>query len=86
MVLNAAALLTCGRDRVNFLPMDMDDFLRARPDDPLALLSRQDLDPLSVDELGVRIALLEAEILRSRDRMERARNHRTTADALFRKS
>lgn len=68
------------------LPMDIDDFLRARPDDPLALLGRQDLDPLSVDELEVRIAVLEAEITRSRQRMVRARDHRTSADALFRKS
>ncbi len=80
------ALLTWGRDRVNFRLMDMDDFLRSRPDDPLALLCRQDLDPLSVDELEARMAILAAEIERSRARLHRARDHRSSADALFRKT
>ncbi|PZO87308.1 MAG: DUF1192 domain-containing protein, partial [Sphingomonas sanxanigenens] len=30
--------------------MDMDDISSRRPDDPLLLLARQDLDPLSVAE------------------------------------
>lgn len=66
--------------------MDMDDFLRSRPDDPLTLLCRQDLDPLSASELETRIAMLESEITRTRARMERATSHRLNADALFRKS
>lgn len=57
---------------------------RVRPDDLLVQLARQDLDPLSVAELESRIAALEAEIARSRQRMQRAVNHRASADSLFR--
>lgn len=56
-----------------------------RHDDPLALLARQDLDPLSVGELDSRIARLEAEIVRTRAHADRAVNHRASADALFRR-
>jgi uncharacterized small protein (DUF1192 family) len=42
--------------------MDMEDYVPKRADDPLALLLKQDLDPLSIDELHARIALLENEI------------------------
>ena len=43
--------------------MDFDDALpRARPDDIIAQLGREDLDRLSVSELEERIALLTAEI------------------------
>ncbi len=63
--------------------MDLDDAL-PRPDDLLTQLARQDLDPLSVAELEARIAALKGEIARSRRRMERAVNHRASADSLFR--
>lgn len=67
-------------------PMDMDDASpRARPDDPLMLIRRQDLDPLSVSELEERIAALTAEIERTRMKMQSAVNHRASADALFKK-
>jgi uncharacterized small protein (DUF1192 family) len=49
------------------------------------MLARQDLDPLSVAELEARIIALEAEISRTRERTQRAVNHRATADALFRR-
>jgi uncharacterized small protein (DUF1192 family) len=65
--------------------MDMDELFPSKPDDPLAQLARQDLDPLSVDELHERIAALEAEIARVRQHAERAVNHRASADALFRR-
>ncbi|WP_136162758.1 DUF1192 domain-containing protein [Sphingomonas flavalba] len=65
--------------------MDMDDFSPARPPDPLVLATRQDLDPLSVAELHERIAVLEAEIARTRGKLEGAVNHRASADALFRR-
>jgi uncharacterized small protein (DUF1192 family) len=65
--------------------MDLDDILPKRSDDPLAALSRQDLDPLSGDELAARIAALEAEIARTRTRMAQADSHRTSAEALFRR-
>lgn len=65
--------------------MDLDEYSSRKPDDPLVLLSRQDLDPLSVEELGARIAALEAEIARTKTKMQRAVNHKASADALFRK-
>jgi uncharacterized small protein (DUF1192 family) len=67
--------------------MDTDDIAPPpRPGDPVALLARQDLDPLSVAELDGRIAALEAEIARTRKHAERAVNHRAIADQLFRSS
>ncbi|HVJ03111.1 MAG TPA: DUF1192 domain-containing protein [Sphingomonas sp.] len=65
--------------------MDADENLPRRKDDLLMQLARQDLDPLSVDELEERIAALEAEIARSRTKINRAINHRASADALFKK-
>ncbi len=67
------------------MPMDAEDFLPRRKDDPLAQLAREDLDPLSVAELHARIAALEAEIARCRSQAERATTHRASADALFRR-
>jgi uncharacterized small protein (DUF1192 family) len=67
-----------------FVFMD-DEFFSSRPDDPLAILARQDLDPLSQDELDERIAALEAEIARVRAHMEAASRHRSAADALFKR-
>ena len=64
--------------------MDSDDLPR-RKDDPAAQLARQDLDPFSVAELEARIALLETEIARCRNIIERAVNHRASADALFKR-
>ena len=62
--------------------MDLDDAV-PRPGDLLADLVRQDLDPLSVAELEARITALEGEIARCRVRIERAVNHRASADQLF---
>ncbi|WP_447726479.1 DUF1192 domain-containing protein [Sphingomonas koreensis] len=64
--------------------MDEADLPR-RKDDSAAQLARQDLDPFSVEELAERIQLLEAEIARCRQKMERAVNHRASADALFKR-
>ena len=64
--------------------MDLDD-ASARPGDPLVLLARQDLDPLSVTELDARVTALEAEIARTQIKREKAVNHRATADVLFRR-
>ncbi len=63
--------------------MDLDDILPRRADDPLVLLTKQDLDPFSVDELKMRIAVLEAEIARVRQKIEGAVNHLASAEALF---
>jgi uncharacterized small protein (DUF1192 family) len=60
-----------------------DDLFSSRPEDPLTQLARQDLDPLSQDELTARIAALEAEIARVRAHREAASQHRSAADALF---
>ena len=65
--------------------MDLDDIIPDRPDDPLLLLGRQDLDPLSVDELEARVLLLEAEIARVKAKIALSVDFRSTADALFRK-
>jgi len=65
--------------------MEPDDLFAKRPDDPVTQLVRQDLDPLSIEDLEARIAALEGEIIRCRARMKAAVNHRATADALFRK-
>jgi uncharacterized small protein (DUF1192 family) len=65
--------------------MDLDDILPKRADDPLVALTRQDLDPLSTDELANRIAILEAEVARAKARIDRAVNHRSSADALFKR-
>jgi uncharacterized small protein (DUF1192 family) len=62
-----------------------DDLFSSRPDDPLALLARQDLDPLSQGELAERIAALEAEIERTRAHRDRAERHRSQADELFKR-
>lgn len=63
--------------------MDLDENLPTRTGDPLAALSAQDLDPLSVKELEGRIVGLESEIARCRQKMERAVNHRASAHELF---
>jgi uncharacterized small protein (DUF1192 family) len=65
--------------------MTPDDALPTRKDDPVSLLARQDLDPLSVAELEARIAALEGEVARCRQKIEAAVNHRASADALFRR-
>ena len=67
------------------MAMDVDDSLPRKSRDLVAELARQDLDPFSVEELQERIAALEAEIARSKQRIERAVNHRASADALFKR-
>ena len=65
--------------------MDLEDLFPEKPGDPLVQLTRQDLDPLSVEELQARIATLEGEIARVKAKIDAAVNHRATADALFKK-
>lgn len=62
-----------------------DDAFSSKPDDPLALLARQDLDPLSQDELQERVDALRAEIARVQAHMEAVTRHRSAADALFKR-
>lgn len=63
----------------------MDDLPLRQPDDALAALRRQDLDPLSVDELTERIAALEAEIVRVKAKLAGAGKVRNAADELFKR-
>jgi uncharacterized small protein (DUF1192 family) len=65
--------------------MDLDELFPDKPKDPLTQLTRQDLDPLSVEELNARIEVLEGEIARVRARIENAVNFRASADAIFKK-
>lgn len=65
--------------------MDLDDLMPRKKDDPLDAVMRQDLDPLSVEELDARIAALEAEIARVKAKRDSASAFKSAADALFRK-
>ncbi|QDP18840.1 DUF1192 domain-containing protein [Sphingomonas xanthus] len=65
--------------------MDEDDFLPNRPQDPLTQVVRQDLDPLSQDELAERIEVLRAEIARVEAHMKAVSAHRSAAEQLFKK-
>jgi uncharacterized small protein (DUF1192 family) len=65
--------------------MDLEDLFPSKPDDPLVALGKQDLDPLSIDELKERVELLKAEIARVEAHMQRAQTHRSAAEDLFKK-
>ncbi len=65
--------------------MDADDLFPTRADDPLSVLSRQDLDRLSIAELDARAAALDAEAARTRAKRDAAATTRAAADALFRR-
>jgi len=65
--------------------MDDEDNLPRDANDPVALLVKQDLDPLSVDELDKRISLLKSEISRCEAKKNFAVSHRASADNLFKK-
>ncbi len=65
--------------------MDLGELFPDKPDDPLTLLTKQDLDPLSVEELRERIEILEAEIARVQAKLDASVNFRLSADELFKK-
>ena len=65
--------------------MDLDDLFPSKPDDPLVALAKQDLDPMSIDELEARIEALQVEIARVQNHMKRAQTHRSAAEELFKK-
>jgi uncharacterized small protein (DUF1192 family) len=65
--------------------VDLDDLFPSKPDDPLVALGKQDLDPISVEELHERIAALHAEIARVEAHMRRVETHRSAAEELFKK-
>jgi uncharacterized small protein (DUF1192 family) len=66
--------------------MDLEELFPSKPDDPLVALGRQDLDPLSIEELVERIEAHKAEIARVEQHMQRAEVHRSAAEELFKKS
>lgn len=66
--------------------MDEDDFFSSRPQDPLTLLMKQDLGPLSINELEERVELLKGEIDRVQRHMADATRHRSAADELFKRN
>lgn len=65
--------------------MDADDLFPKSVNDPLTMLRRQDLDPLSMEDLNARIAALEAEIARTKAKINFAVNHRASAESLFKR-
>jgi uncharacterized small protein (DUF1192 family) len=79
------ALIDSRLQRVNAAPMDLDELYPSKPGDPLTELARQDLDPLSVDELTARIAALKAEIERVEAHIEKVTRHRSAAEELFKR-
>ena len=66
--------------------MDLEDLFPSKPDDPLVALGKQDLDPMSIDELTARIETLKAEIARVEAHMNQVQAHRSAAEELFKKS
>ena len=66
--------------------MDEDDFFSTKPADPMTLVCKQDLGPLSVAELDERIELLKGEIARVEAHMAETQAHRSAADELFKRS
>jgi Uncharacterized small protein containing a coiled-coil domain len=65
--------------------MDADDLFPKKANDLLAVLGKEDLDPLSVGELNQRIAVLEMEILRTKAKISQSVNHLASAESLFKR-
>ena len=84
-LVTAARVIDLGGQRVNDSPMDLEDLFPSKPDDPLVALGRQDLDPISIEELQERIETLKAEIARVEAHMQQVQAHRSAAEALFKK-
>ena len=78
-------LIDLSRRTVNDSLVDLDDLFPSKPGDPLVELARQDLDPMSIEELKARIESLKAEIARVESHMQRAQTHRSAAEELFKK-
>jgi uncharacterized small protein (DUF1192 family) len=65
--------------------MDLDELFPSKPENPLTALAKQDLDPMSLEELEERVEALKAEIARVEAHMQRVRTDRSAADELFKK-
>lgn len=83
--IKAQSLLTGGAAGSTLGQMDFDDLFIGKPADPLTEVIRQDLAPLSIDELDQRIAILKSEIERVQSHMAEAERHRASADELFKR-
>jgi uncharacterized small protein (DUF1192 family) len=66
--------------------MDLEELFPSKPGDPLSELAKQDLDPMSIEELQARIEALKVEIGRVEAHMQRAQTHRSAAEELFKRS
>jgi uncharacterized small protein (DUF1192 family) len=78
-------LLTARPQGSTIHDMDLDDLFPSKPGDPLAELAKQDLDPISIEELHARIDALKAEIARVEGHINRVNAHRSAAEELFKK-
>ena len=65
--------------------MDLEDLFPSKPGDPLVELGKQDLDPMSIEELNDRVEALNAEIARVQAHMKQVETHRSAAEELFKK-
>ena len=65
--------------------MDLEDLFPSKPGDPLVELAKQDLDPMSIEELQARIEALKAEIARVEAHIHKVQAHRSAAEELFKK-
>jgi uncharacterized small protein (DUF1192 family) len=81
-----ARLIDLAALSVNDSAVDLDELFPSRPGDPLVELAKQDLDPMSIEELQARIEALKIEIQRVESHMQRAQTHRSAAEELFKKS
>jgi uncharacterized small protein (DUF1192 family) len=81
----APRLLTPAPYRSTIPFVDLDDLFPSKPGDPLVELAKQDLDPISMEELHARIEALKAEIARVEAHIERVQTHRSAAEELFKK-
>ncbi len=79
-------LLTAPPHGSTICAVDLEDLFPSKPGDPLVELARQDLDPMSIEELAERIEALKAEIARVEAHMQRVEAHRSAAEELFKKS
>ena len=78
-------LLTARPQGSTIHDMDLDDLFPSKPGDPLVELAKQDLDPISIEELHARIEALKAEIARVEAHINHAQAHRSAAEELFKK-
>jgi uncharacterized small protein (DUF1192 family) len=65
--------------------MDIDELFPSKPGDPLTEVTKQDLGPLSIEELNARMETLKGEIARVEAHMDAASKHRSAAEELFKR-